>query len=78
VPDSSSTFGPQQGAFFGLVCLGLLGALVGLIRGLWVYPPTALFAVIEVGLPASLVGASVGALVGLAVRISGHRKTVEQ
>jgi hypothetical protein len=73
VPDWSSTFGPEKGAVIGAVYLGALGALVGLIRGLWVYPPTAWFAVIEVGLLAVIVGAVVGAMVGLAVRVFGRR-----
>lgn len=47
------------------------GALVGLVRGLEVYPPTAAFAVFEVGVPAALVGAVLGSASGtvaLAVR----------
>ena len=73
--DRSSAFGAEQGALIGAVCLGVLGALVGLIRGLWVYPPTAWFAVIELGLPAAFVGAVVGATVGLAARVFGRCKS---
>jgi hypothetical protein len=74
VPEWRSTFGPEQGALNGAICLGVLGALVGLIRGLWVYPPTAMFAVIEVGLPAVIVGAFVGAIVGMTARALGRHK----
>jgi hypothetical protein len=52
----------------GMVLLGSLGALVGLIRGFQVYPPTAWFAVFEVGLPALFVGAVLGAIFGLVAR----------
>jgi hypothetical protein len=46
--------------------LGVLGGIVGLVVGLVSYPPTAWFAVLEVGLPAGLLGAVVGLLVGSA------------
>lgn len=49
-------------ALIGLVGLGAVGALAGLVRGLQVYPPTAWFAVIELGLPSVVVGAIVGRL----------------
>ena len=45
----------------------LLGALAGLIIGLIAYPPTAWFAVLELGIPAGLIGALIGALAGLVV-----------
>jgi len=45
----------------------LLGALAGLIIGLIAYPPTAWFAVLELGIPAGLIGAGIGALAGLVV-----------
>ena len=48
---------------------GLVGATVGLILGLIAYPPTAWFAIIEVGLPAAVVGAAVGLLSGVIVRV---------
>ena len=38
---------------------------MGLVLGLRAYPPTAWFAVLEVGVPAGLVGALIGAAVGL-------------
>ena len=52
-------------AVIGSVVVGFLGALVGLILGLRAYPPTAWFAVFEVGVPAGIAGAVVGAIVGV-------------
>lgn len=43
---------------------GTVGGFVGLIVGLFAYAPTALFAVIEVGLPATIAGAVIGPIVG--------------
>jgi hypothetical protein len=56
----------------GAASMGVLGAVVGLVVGLLAYPPTAWFAVIELGLPAGAVGAGLGALGGLAV-LAGRR-----
>jgi hypothetical protein len=72
VTDSTGGNDLLQGIVIGAVCLGLLGALVGLIRGLWVYPPTALFAVYEAGVPALMVGGLLGAFVGSAARLIGR------
>jgi ABC-type uncharacterized transport system permease subunit len=52
-------------AVVGATVCAILGGLVGLVVGLRVNPPTAWFAVFEVGVPAGIVGALVGALVGL-------------
>ncbi len=49
----------------GLV-LGTVGAVVGLLVGLAAYPPTAWFAVLEVGIPAFVVGTLLGAVAGTA------------
>ncbi len=49
----------------GLV-LGTIGAVVGLLVGLGAYPPTAWFAVLEVGIPAFVVGTLLGAVAGTA------------
>jgi len=46
---------------------GIPGAIVGLIVGLNVYPPTAWFAVLEIGIPAGLAGGLFGAFVGALV-----------
>jgi hypothetical protein len=43
----------------------LFGGLVGLVLGLRAYPPTAWFAVLEVGVPAGILGALLGAFVGM-------------
>ena len=71
MPDRNSPFGPGQGALVGAICLGLLGAIAGLIQGLRVHPATAWFAVFELGLPAGFAGAIVGATIGLAARMFG-------
>jgi hypothetical protein len=57
----------------GATCAGVIGAVVGLVVGLIVYPPTAWFAVIELGLPATIVGGVVGLVGGLAGRRIGRR-----
>jgi hypothetical protein len=48
----------------GAVIAGLVGAVVGLVLGLRAHPATAWFAVVEVGLPAAVVGAVVGGAAG--------------
>lgn len=60
----------------GAACIGVVGALVGLVVGLFTYAPTAPFAVVELGLPAAVTGALVGFVVGsvlLAVRAIRQR-----
>ena len=67
--DSSSMEGlplPLRGAVLGAVVAGLIGGVVGLVLGLLAHPPTAWFAVIEVGFPAALLGGLIG-LVGGAI-----------
>jgi len=49
----------------GAIAAGLLGGLLGLVLGLNGYPPTAWFAVLEVGVPAAILGGLLGALAGL-------------
>ena len=55
----------------------VVGGLVGLVLGLIAYPATAWFAVVEVGIPAGVLGALGGLLVGGAVvavrKITHHR-----
>lgn len=60
---------PLLGRFVvvGMVAAGALGGLVGLIVGLRVYPPTAWFAIFELGVPAAIVGALLGLVSGLSV-----------
>lgn len=45
--------------------LGIAGGLTGLALGLAAYPPTAWFAVLEVGVPAAFLGLFLGAGAGL-------------
>jgi hypothetical protein len=44
----------------GATAAGLVGGVVGLVVGLRVYPPTAWFAIFELGLPAAILGGIVG------------------
>ena len=60
----------------GTASLCVVGGIVGLIVGLFAYPPTAWFAVFEVGIPGAIVGAIVGLLVGavaITIRKLAHR-----
>ena len=61
----------QRSALAGTVCGGVLGGVAGLVLGLLAYPPTAWFAVFELGIPAALAGGILGLIAGsvvLAVR----------
>ena len=67
-------------ARFAVVCSTsalVVGGLVGLVLGLIAYPATAWFAIVEVGIPAGVLGALGGLLVGGAVvavrKITHHR-----
>jgi hypothetical protein len=51
----------------GMALGGGIGAVAGLVIGLMVHPPTAIFAVAEVGLPSAVVGAGLGFLVGMTI-----------
>lgn len=53
-------------ALRGGLCLGTVGAVVGLLVGLAAYPPTAWFAVLELGIPSLVIGALLGAGAGTA------------
>lgn len=64
-------------AVVGAVISGVVGGTVGLIIGLDVYAPTAWFAVFEIGLPAGILGAALGFLMGgcvLVFRFLRHRQ----
>jgi hypothetical protein len=52
----------------GMVSAGAVGGVVGLVVGLRVYPPTAWFALFELGVPATIVGALLGLATGLSVK----------
>ncbi len=58
---------PGRWAVVGAAWVGTIGAIVGLVRGLAAWAPTAPFAVVELGIPAAIVGGVVGLLAGVAV-----------
>jgi hypothetical protein len=58
---------PLRWATIGATSAGAAGAAIGLIVGLFANAPTALFAMIELGIPAAVVGGLVGLLIGLIV-----------
>ena len=68
---------PLRYATGGAEILGLLGGIAGLVIGLIVNPPTAWFAVFELGVPATAAGAILGVIAGVivtAVRtVKSHR-----
>jgi hypothetical protein len=64
----------QRFAVAGAVGAGALGCVAGLVLGLLAYPPTAWFAVFELGIPAAMAGGIFGLASGsvvLAVRRLG-------
>jgi hypothetical protein len=56
----------------GATFAGVAGAIAGLVLGLRAYAPTAPFAVVELGLPATLVGALAGLAVGSVLLARGR------
>ena len=60
-----------RGMAVGVVLLGGAGGLAGLLIGLRVHAPTAWFAVLELGLPAGLVGGLLGLAAGGMVQWMG-------
>jgi ABC-type uncharacterized transport system permease subunit len=56
----------------GAASASLIGGIVGLVVGLYVYAPTAWFAVFELGVPAGVAGGIVG-LVGALILTAGRR-----
>jgi O-antigen/teichoic acid export membrane protein len=52
-----------------LAC-GVAGGIAGLVIGLFAYAPTALFAAVEIGLPAVFAGAVVGLVAGIIMKIA--------
>ena len=61
---------PGRWAIIGAAIAGMIGAVVGLVIGLIVHAPTAPFAVIEVGIPAAIVGGVIGLNTGVVVMAS--------
>ena len=59
---------PTRFAVIGALALGIAGGIAGLILGLLAYPPTAWFAVAELGVPAALLGGLAGFVVGFLVQ----------
>jgi hypothetical protein len=57
-------------ALAGAVAAAILGGIAGLLIGLLAYPPTAWFAVFELGAPAGALGAFLGGLLGLLAQIA--------
>jgi hypothetical protein len=53
----------------GCIVFGAVGGVIGLIIGLRVSPPTAWFAVLEIGVPAGLVGGLTGWFLGVIPRL---------
>lgn len=51
---------PLRWAGLGAAALGTVGAIIGLVVGLIVHPPTAFVAMLELGVPAMVVGGLVG------------------
>jgi hypothetical protein len=60
---------PARCAFVGAMLVGAIGAAIGLVVGLLAYPPTAWFAVFELGLPACIAGGTVGLIFGLSAAL---------
>ena len=60
-------------AIFGGSAFLILGACVGLVVGLFVNPPTAVFALLEGGIPSGIVGAIAGFLAGVVVSLLRRR-----
>ena len=61
---------PIRGLLVGAVVAGFFGGIVGLVIGLMSYPPTAVFAIFEAGIPAAVVGGSLGLIVGTCASIA--------
>jgi hypothetical protein len=57
-------------ASIAAIAVGLSGGIVGLVVGLFVYAPTALFAAVELGFPGVFVGAVVGLVAGMIMKMA--------
>jgi len=61
---------PARWALVGATCAGVIGALAGLVVGLFAYAPTAPFAPFELGVPAAIVGGVGGLMVAGGVAVA--------
>ena len=61
---------PVRWSLCGAIWLGGVGMVIGGVVGLVGYPPTAVFATFELGIPASFTGAMVGLVTGAIVALS--------
>jgi hypothetical protein len=62
-------------AAVGAFVFGVPGGVAGLVLGLLAYPPTAWFAVFEIGLPCAVLGTFVGLVLGAAGRPGGTNQS---
>jgi hypothetical protein len=58
---------PERWTAIGAVSGCVIGAIAGLVVGLFAYPPTALFAIFELGIPATIAGGAVGFVAAVVV-----------
>jgi riboflavin transporter FmnP len=58
---------PGRWTVVGAASVGMIGAIAGLVIGLRVHAPTAPFAVVELGLPATIAGGVAGLAAGVIV-----------
>ena len=61
---------PLRGAVLGAAVAGVGGGVLGLMIGLSAYPPTAWFAVFELGVPAAVLGGLAGLAIGAIVLVA--------
>ncbi len=62
---------PAGFAVVGATAGGAIGAIAGLMIGIHAYAPTAPFAVVELGLPATIAGGLAGLITGLIAALVG-------
>jgi hypothetical protein len=68
---------PTRCGVIGGALLGGIGLVLGFVIGLFVYAPTAAFAALELGIPATVVGEVVGFTVGGLVALGRRMKQRE-